>query len=84
MSQYEYSPAQLRYLKKMNAEKAELAKDDGTWDTPYDEPMTIAEAQEVARKVRDKWKESLVSVTVDMNGPNAASTDTPSTPECTS
>lgn len=56
MTQYNYSPAQLAALKRKHAQDAEAEKDIRTWDTPYDEPMSLAEAREAARKERDKWK----------------------------
>lgn len=55
MSHYSMTPGQKRYLKKKYAEEAELAKDDGAWDTPHDEPMSLAEAQQATRKEKKEW-----------------------------
>lgn len=71
MSQYQQTPGQREYLKKKYAEEAEDTKDLHTWDTPYDKPMTIAEARAAAQKERDKWKNRIPTEPNDINSPSA-------------
>lgn len=55
MSQYKQTPGQQKHLKRMYAEKAEAEKDATNWDTPHDEPMTLAEAREAVKREHEQW-----------------------------
>lgn len=56
MSQYQQSPGQLKYLKGMYAKLAEDKADQEQWNTPYDEEMSLADAQKAVRAERRRFE----------------------------
>jgi hypothetical protein len=56
MSQYQQSPGQLKYLKGMYAKLAKDKADQEQWNTPYDEEMSLADAQKAVRAERRRFE----------------------------